>query len=85
MPSTVHTHAKPELYHGLLQTTFRGVEHDVSTPDAPIQQFRGIKFASIPARFRQSKLHIAMMPRIRSLQHSIDENSIVLAIERCTS
>ncbi|KAI5834265.1 alpha/beta-hydrolase [Schizophyllum commune Tattone D] len=59
MPSTVHTHAKPELYHGLLQTTFRGVEHDVSTPDAPIQQFRGIKFASIPARFRQSKLHTA--------------------------
>ncbi|TRM57434.1 Alpha/Beta hydrolase protein [Schizophyllum amplum] len=57
MPSTVLTHNRPTLYHGALQTTFCGVEHDASTPDAAIQQFRGIKFASVPARFRQSKLH----------------------------
>ncbi|EGO03463.1 hypothetical protein SERLA73DRAFT_101623 [Serpula lacrymans var. lacrymans S7.3] len=44
------------LHHSVLETTFKGVEHTISTPDIPISQFRGIKYASVPARFRQSKL-----------------------------
>ncbi|PPQ74840.1 hypothetical protein CVT26_005220 [Gymnopilus dilepis] len=50
------TESFTKLHHLGLETTFRGVEHPLSTPDAPIHQYRGIKYASIPARFRQSKL-----------------------------
>ena len=46
----------PELYHERLGTTFIGVEHPISTLEATIHQFRGIKYASVPARFRQSRL-----------------------------
>jgi hypothetical protein len=46
----------PELYHELLGTRFIGVEHPISTLEATIHQFRGIKYASVPARFRQSRL-----------------------------
>ncbi|KAH7918253.1 alpha/beta-hydrolase [Leucogyrophana mollusca] len=45
------------LHHSALETTFRGIEHAVSTPDVPINQFRGIKYAHVPLRFRQSKLY----------------------------
>ncbi|KAG6334464.1 hypothetical protein ID866_4626 [Astraeus odoratus] len=44
------------LHHTLLHTTFKGIEHPISSSDVPIHQFRGIKYASVPARFRQSKL-----------------------------
>ncbi|TFK49380.1 alpha/beta-hydrolase [Heliocybe sulcata] len=46
----------PVVQHKALKTAFTGVEHSVSSPEAPVAQFRGIKYASIPARFRQSKL-----------------------------
>lgn len=46
----------PKLHHVVLDTTFCGINHPASTPDAPIHQYLGIKYASIPARFRQSKL-----------------------------
>ena len=49
---TVH----PLAHHSALRTTFRGVDHTLSTEDAPVVQFRGIQYASVPARFRQSKL-----------------------------
>lgn len=44
------------LHHPSLNTTFYGVQHSVSSPDIPIHQFRGIKYASVPARFHQSIL-----------------------------
>ncbi|KAI0824855.1 carboxylesterase [Trametes gibbosa] len=46
----------PVVLHEGLKTTFTGIVHPISTPDAPVHQYRGIKYASIPARFRQSKL-----------------------------
>lgn len=46
----------PKLYHAILRTTFCGLSHPASTPDLRIHQYLGIKYASIPARFRQSKL-----------------------------
>ncbi|KAF5351202.1 hypothetical protein D9756_008368 [Leucocoprinus leucothites] len=46
----------PKLHHVVLDTTFCGVDHPASTPDAPIHQYLGIKYGAIPARFRQSKL-----------------------------
>lgn len=42
------------LHHSSLNTTFYGVEHTISSPNIPIHQFRGIKYAVVPARFRQS-------------------------------
>ncbi|KAF9443507.1 alpha/beta-hydrolase [Macrolepiota fuliginosa MF-IS2] len=50
------SHPYPKLHHVVLDTTFCGINHSASTPDAPIHQYLGIKYASIPARFRQSKL-----------------------------
>ncbi|TBU29371.1 carboxylesterase [Dichomitus squalens] len=47
---------EPVVLHEDLKTTFTGVVHQVSTPDAPVHQYRGIKYATIPARFRQSNL-----------------------------
>lgn len=51
-----------ELHHAALKTTFVGVEHPVSTTETRVLQFRGIKYASIPARFRQSKLITSYHP-----------------------
>ena len=44
---------EPVILHEDLKTTFTGVVHPISTPDAPVHQYLGIKYASIPARFRQ--------------------------------
>jgi hypothetical protein len=44
------------LRHEGLRTTFSGVEHAVSTPAVPITQFRGIRYATIPGRFRTARL-----------------------------
>ncbi|KAF8634829.1 hypothetical protein AX17_004080 [Amanita inopinata Kibby_2008] len=46
----------PKVHHVELETTFSGVEHPLSTPETRIYQYLGIKYASVPARFRQSKL-----------------------------
>ncbi|KAH9849061.1 carboxylesterase [Lenzites betulinus] len=53
---TFDTVQVPVVLHEALKTTFTGIVHPISTPDAPVHQYRGIKYASIPARFRQSKL-----------------------------
>ncbi|KAI0945574.1 hypothetical protein AcW1_001765 [Taiwanofungus camphoratus] len=37
--------------------------HPISTPEAPVHQFRGIKYATIPARFRQSRLYTSYPPQ----------------------
>ncbi|KAI0313164.1 alpha/beta-hydrolase [Amylostereum chailletii] len=47
---------QPVVRHATLKTTFTGIQHSVSTPDAPVHQYRGIKYAAIPARLRQSTL-----------------------------
>jgi carboxylesterase type B len=54
---------RPEIRHTTLDTTFVGVAHSLSTSDLPINQFRGIKYASVPARFRQAKLFTSY-PRV---------------------
>jgi carboxylesterase type B len=57
------------LHHSVLGTTFKGVDHPMSTPDVPIHQFRGIKYASIPARFRQSKLVTSYPSSVDATRH----------------
>ncbi|KAI0000647.1 Alpha/Beta hydrolase protein [Russula compacta] len=47
---------QPVVRHTTLKSTFTGLQHALSTAEIPIHQYRGIKYATIPARFRQSKL-----------------------------
>ena len=54
---------EPLVLHDVLETTFTGVLHPISTAEAPVHQYRGIKYATIPARFRQSRLHTTYPPR----------------------
>lgn len=54
---------EPVVLHEDLKTTFIGVMHPISTPEAPVHQFRGIKYATIPARFRQSRLYTSYPPQ----------------------
>ncbi|KAF7325833.1 hypothetical protein MKEN_00434000 [Mycena kentingensis (nom. inval.)] len=61
--------SEPIVNHPALQTAFYGIRHAASTPDAPMHQFRGIKYASIPARFRQSRLHTDLPPRVDCSQY----------------
>jgi hypothetical protein len=58
----VKPQSEPTVRHEALDTTFIGVEHALSTPAAPIHQFRGIRYASIPGRWRQSKLFTTYEP-----------------------
>ncbi|KAH8811115.1 Alpha/Beta hydrolase protein [Xylogone sp. PMI_703] len=44
------------LQHTKLNIVFEGIQHPHSKPGATVSQFRGIKYATIPARWRQSKL-----------------------------
>ncbi|KAJ7723365.1 Alpha/Beta hydrolase protein [Mycena metata] len=60
MPQRVGT--QPVIHHSGLGTTFYGITHAASTPETPIHQYRGIKYASIPARFRQSQLLTTLPP-----------------------
>ena len=48
--------SEPVVLHQKLHTTFTGVVHPISTEEAVVHQYLGIKYASVPARFRQSKL-----------------------------
>jgi carboxylesterase type B len=52
------------LHHSSLNTTFHGIEHTVSSPASPIHQFRGIGYAIVPARFRQSVLCTSYPPMV---------------------
>ncbi|KAF8551769.1 alpha/beta-hydrolase [Imleria badia] len=76
------------LHHSSLNTVFHGVEHTISSPDAPIHQFRGIKYAIVPARFRQSMLYASYPPIVdatkfgpicpQPIQKSLEEELIGL-------
>ncbi|TDL19571.1 alpha/beta-hydrolase [Rickenella mellea] len=59
----------PQLHNRDLQTTFTGVQHHLSTPEAEIHQYRGIKFASIPARFRRSTLFTSYATKTDATKH----------------
>ncbi|KAI0088869.1 carboxylesterase [Irpex rosettiformis] len=50
---------EPLMLHEKLHTTFHGLVHPISTEQAAVHQYLGIKYASVPARFRQSKLFTA--------------------------
>ncbi|CCM01185.1 uncharacterized protein FIBRA_03233 [Fibroporia radiculosa] len=54
---------EPVVLHEELATTFTGLVHPASTPETPVHQFRGIKYATIPARFRQSALCTSYPPQ----------------------
>ncbi|RDX46108.1 carboxylesterase [Lentinus brumalis] len=60
---------EPVVLHEDLKTTFTGVVHTVSTPDAAVHQYLGIKYASIPARFRQSRLYTHYPPQTDCSRH----------------
>lgn len=53
---------EPVVLHEKLHTTFSGSVHPISTQEATVHQYLGIKYASVPARFRQSKLHTVYPP-----------------------
>ncbi|PPQ70233.1 hypothetical protein CVT25_011293 [Psilocybe cyanescens] len=63
------TEIYPKLHHLGFETTFCGVEHPLSTTDTPIHQYLGIKYATVPARFRQSKLCTSYPPIVDASQH----------------
>jgi hypothetical protein len=56
LPTTTIMSVHARVHHPALRTSFIGVDHPLSTDDAPIVQFRGIQYGSVAARFRQSKL-----------------------------
>jgi carboxylesterase type B len=58
----------PKLHHLGLETTFCGIEHYLSSTSSPIYQFLGLKYATIPARFRQSHL-CSSYPDITDASH----------------
>lgn len=45
-----------EVLHPTLHTKFIGVEHPASAKGATVHQYRGIKYATVPKRFRRSVL-----------------------------
>ncbi|KIJ63208.1 hypothetical protein HYDPIDRAFT_29895 [Hydnomerulius pinastri MD-312] len=77
------------LHHSGLETTFKGIEHPISTSEVSIHQFRGIKYASVPSRFRQSQLCTSYPPIVdatrygpicpQTNQKSLEEGLIGLA------
>lgn len=47
------TMSDPEVHHAPLNATFKGIERN--DEGLPIQQFLGIKYASVPARFERAE------------------------------
>ena len=45
------------INHTALSTTFKGLRHPISSSEAEVWQFRGIKYGNIPSRFKQSILN----------------------------
>lgn len=69
-PPLVNTNmSSPKLYHTALKSTFCGIEPALSTPDAQIHQYFGIQYATVPARFRQSKLRTSYPPITDATAH----------------
>lgn len=67
---------EPVVLHDDLDTTFAGVLHPISTPEAPVHQYRGIKYATIPARFRQSRLHTIYPPQTDATHYGWVHNEL---------
>ncbi|KAH8101803.1 Alpha/Beta hydrolase protein [Cristinia sonorae] len=57
------------VHHTTLNTTFHGLTHHLSTPESPISQFLGVKYADVPARFRQSRLHSSYPAVVDATHH----------------
>lgn len=55
--------------HPGLGTTFRGVMRLSEAPEMRVHQYLGIQYASIPARFRQSKVCTAYPPVVDATSH----------------
>jgi carboxylesterase type B len=66
---TTKTHVEPVVLHQKLHTTFTGVVHPISTDEAVVHQYLGIKYASVPARFRQSKLFTSFPAATDATRH----------------
>lgn len=60
---------EPVVLHEKLHTTFTGLVHPISTQEATVHQYLGVKYASVPARFRQSKLHTSYPPTTDASRH----------------
>ena len=71
---------EPVVLHEDLKTTFMGAIHPISTPDAPVHQYLGIKYASIPARFRQSKLHTRFPPQVDCTHYGFVTRHIIYSV-----
>lgn len=73
LPEIIFSPATPSesviLYHEELNTTFTGVSHTLSTIRQPIAQFRGIQYATIPARFQHSKLQNSYLEHTDATSH----------------
>jgi carboxylesterase type B len=54
---TVSEVRNPIIDHPKLFTSFKGISHSISSSEQEVWQFRGIKYASITARFQQSTLN----------------------------
>ncbi|KZS97202.1 alpha/beta-hydrolase [Sistotremastrum niveocremeum HHB9708] len=59
----------PYVRHRVLGTTFIGIRHPASTSSCKIDSFRGIKYASIPARFTKSVLQTEYPSRVDATHH----------------
>ncbi|KAJ7064877.1 Alpha/Beta hydrolase protein [Mycena amicta] len=68
MPASLAQH-EPVVHHTGLKTSFHGVRHPASSPETPIHQYRGIQYATIPARFRQSHLCTGLPTRVDCSQY----------------
>jgi hypothetical protein len=45
------------INHTALSTMFKGLRHPISSSEAEVWQFRGIKYGNLPSRFKQSILN----------------------------
>ncbi|KAG9311718.1 Carboxylesterase family-domain-containing protein [Chiua virens] len=69
LPTMILDRCRVSLHHSSLDTTFHGIQHPVSSLDIPIHQFRGIKYAVVPARFRQSIICSSYPPEVDATKH----------------
>lgn len=60
---------EPIMLHEKLHTTFHGLVHPISNEQTAVHQYLGIKYASVPARFRQSKLFTSFPPTTDATRH----------------
>ena len=64
---------EPIMLHEKLHTTFHGLVHPISNEQTAVHQYLGIKYASVPARFRQSKLFTSFPPTTDATRHGYVE------------